>query len=306
MDLSGRRIAVTGATGLVGRSLTRALLDRGVRVVAVVRDPARAGGLERQGAELRVADLQDAEALARAFRGAEAVYANAALVSIGQHALRTLVEVNVEGTVRVLEAMARAGVPRVVLTSSATAYAPRPDHFYREDHPLRSPGRFVTRFGAYALSKAMAERRAWELARALGLRLTTVRPHQIHGPFDGVGFMHWTRRLMRAPVTVYPTRLQLPSVYVGDLAEAMCRMLERPIAEGKAYNVAGDPDVTYGDLLAAYTRAGGRRARWVVPVPVPLRRRYDISRARDELGFHNRPLVEGFAELLQAERALVS
>lgn len=304
MDLAGRRIAVTGATGFVGRDLARALLSRGARVTGVVRNPARAQALEAQGAEVRVGDLGDEDALARAFEGVDAVYANAGLVSIGQHALSTLLEVNVEGAARVLRAMARAGVERVVMTSSATAYAPRPDHTYREDHPLRDGSRRVTRLGYYALSKALAEREAWRLADELGLSLTTVRPHQIHGPFDGVGFTYWTRLAMRPPVTFYPSGLYLPSVYVGDLTEAMCRMLERPAAAGKAYNIAGDGGVSYWDLLEAYVRAGGHRPRWVVPVPVPLRRRYDTRRARRDLGFANRPLVESFAELLQIERGV--
>lgn len=299
MTLEGQRIAVTGATGFVGRDLVRALNERGAHVIAVVRDPARARGLE---AEPAVADLGDEDALAGAFRGADAVFANAGLVSIGQHRMATLRAVNVEGTRNVLRAMARAGVQRVVLTSSATVYAPRRDHRYTEQHPLRAEGDRVTPFGRYALSKALAERAAWQLADELGLALTTVRPHQIHGPFDGVGFTHYTRLATRLPVTAFPSRLEFPSVYVEDLTDAMCRALERPIAVGRAYNVAGDPDVTYWDLLHAWFAAGGTRPRVVLPVPVPaMRRRYPIDRAQHDLGFRNRPLVEGFRALLERE-----
>lgn len=303
MDLSRARIAVTGATGFVGRALVRSLQARGAHVVALVRDPQRARGLREAGAELRRADLQDMDALTRALDGVDAVYANAGLVSIGQHSLQALMDVNVRGTENVMQAMARKDVPRLVWTSSATVYQPRRDHYYREDHPLRTASHIVTRFGYYPLSKALAERRAWQLADALGLELTTVRPHQIHGPHDGVGFIHWTRRLMRLPVTVYPSHLRLPSVYVEDLSEAMCRMLERPVAAGKAYNIAGEPGITYWELMEAYTAAGGHRAPWVIPVPVPLERRFDTSRARRDLDFTNRPLEESFDHLLRLESA---
>lgn len=302
MDLSRCRIAVTGATGFVGRALVRSLQGRGAHVIALVREPRRARDLARAGVELRVADLRDADALARALDGADAVYANAGLVSIGQHPLDALMDVNVRGTEKLLRAAARRDVGRVVMTSSATVYAPRRDHHYREEHPLRASGGFVTPFGYYALSKALAERKAWRLARELDLELTTVRPHQIHGPFDGVGFTHWTRRIMRSPVAVYPSHLRLPSVYVHDLTEAMCRMLERSAAPGRAYNIAGEPGTTYWQLLEAYAAAGGHRARWILPVPVPLERRFDTTRAREDLGFTNRPLVESFADLIRRER----
>jgi nucleoside-diphosphate-sugar epimerase len=105
-------------------------------------------------------------------------------------------------------------------------------------------------------------------------------------------------------VTVYPTHLRLPSVYVDDLAEAMCRMLERPVAAGKAYNIAGEPGTTYWQLLEAYAAAGGHRAPWIIPVPVPLERRFDITRAQRDLDFTNRPLHEGFADLIRREREM--
>ena len=59
-------------------------------------------------------------------------------------------------------------------------------------------------------------------------------------------------------MTVFPTHLYIPNVYAGDLAEAMVTMLERPVAYGKAYNVAGDPEVSFWDMLRAYRQAGGQ------------------------------------------------
>lgn len=300
MDLGGRRIAITGATGFVGRDLVRVLRERGARPVAVVRNPRKAECLG-QDVEIREADLMNEAALRTAFRDVDGVCANAALISIGQYSWGQLEEVNVRGTLRVMRAMADAGVGRMVMTSSAMVYEPRRDHFYREDHPLRSRRPRFNRFAYYAASKAAAEREAWRLAPELGIELSSVRPHQIHGPFDGGGFTHWAKKFLRPPVTVFPSRIRLSSVYVGDLTEAMCRMLERPGSAGKAYNIAGDPEATYWDLLWAYAQAGGRRPRWILPIPLSITRRYDLTRAERDLGFTYRPLVDGFEHMLRLE-----
>jgi len=293
---------VTGATGFLGRHLVRVLGELGAEVVALVRRVEKGRALLPPGVALRPADLADPDSLTRGMQGLDAVVANAALVSIGQHRLETLIRDNVQGTVHTLRAAADAGVPRFVFISSATAYRPRgPGHVYVEEDPLLDRDARVGPFGRYALSKALAERAAWDLADERGLSLSTVRPHQVHGAFDGTGFGRWSRRLMGPPVTVFPAYLELPSVYVGDLALAVGRLLARPAAAGRAYNITGEPGVTWWRLLDAWAAAGGRRAPVVLPIPVPIVRRFDHRRAVRELGFRNRPLVEGFAETLALE-----
>jgi len=302
VELDGARVGVTGATGFVGRNLVRVLRNEGARVVAIVRSPDRALAVLGDEVDVRRADLADPQALRAAMAGTDAIVANAALVSVGQHDLDTLVRNNVAGTENTLHAAADAGVRRAVLVSSATIYRPRGgDRSIVEDDPIYDETDRPGPLGRYAFSKALAERAAWRLADERGLALTTVRPHQIHGAGDAVGFVHWTRRLMKSPVTVFPAYLRLPSVYVGDLALAVARMLDRRVAVGKAYNVAGDGEVTWWRLLDAYAAAGGRRAPVVIPVPAPVTRRISSRRAAEELGFRNRPLVDGFREMLALE-----
>jgi nucleoside-diphosphate-sugar epimerase len=287
---------VTGASGFIGRYIVRALDERGARVVGVVRSPEKLAG---EPAEPRRADLADVEALARAFEGCDAVVSNAGVVSIGQKSRDALMTANVEGTRNVFEAMARAGVRRALMTSSASVYARKRGGVYSERDPLWSPDAHVSRPLYYALSKAVAEREAWRLAGLYGIDLSTARPSGVYGARDKTGFTSWLRRFASVPLmTVFPTHLYIPTVYAGDLAEAMVRMLERPCASGKAYNVVGDPDVSFWDLLDAYRAAGGRVSPVVVPVPVPLRFAYAMDRARRELGFENRPPVEGFRHML--------
>lgn len=297
MELTDRTVAVTGASGMVGRYLVQTLAGRGARVVAVVRNPAKmqATGLP---CEVRAADLTDVDALTDAFAGCDAVFSNAGLVSIGRQSREALMAANAEGTRNVFEAMRRNGVPRAVMTSSAAVYAQRRGAIYVEDDPLWEETARVSRPLYYALSKAVAEREAWRLAGAHGIDLSVARPGGIYGLHDRTGFTSWLRRFAAVPlVTVFPTHLYVPNVYGGDLAEAMARMVERPAASGRAYNLAGDPDVSFWQMLAAYRDAGWSAPRLVLPIPVPYRVAYQLERAQTDLDFVNRAPLEAFTEM---------
>ena len=154
------------------------------------------------------------------------------------------------------------------------------------------------------LDKAVAEREAWRLAGELGIGLSTVRPHGVHGAWDATGTTAWMRWLTRLPVGLWLASTRFPSIYAGDLAEGICRILERPSAAGRAYNLANQPSAhTTWDMLRAYRDAGGPVGPVVVPLPVPITRQYDISRAEQDLDFENRPLVDGFRDMLAIEAA---
>ncbi|MGE0787689.1 MAG: NAD-dependent epimerase/dehydratase family protein [Sandaracinaceae bacterium] len=296
MELRDRTVAVTGASGMVGRYLVRALVDRGARAVAVVRDPSKLTASE--SIDVRRADLSDVDALSAAFDGCDAIFSNAGVVSIGGHSREALMRANVEGTRNVLEAMRRVGARRVVMTSSVTAYAPRRGRVYEEDDPLWDASARVSRPRYYAVSKALAEREARRLADAHAIDLSVARPSGIYGLHDRTGFTVWLRRFTAMPlVTVFPTHLYMPNVYAGDLAEAMVRMLERPSASGRAYNVSGDPDVSFWHMLDAYRAAGWAAPPIVIPIPVPFRRAYAIDRARADLDFENTPPLDAFTEM---------
>lgn len=302
-ELSGARIAVTGATGFIGRYLCWELAKAGAQVVAVARRPEKAADLEAEGMLVAQADIKDVAALERAFRGADFVVANAGLVSIGNESREDLIATNVQGTENQLDAAAAAGVKRAVYMSSAITYAPRPGHFYREVDPLL-PERGGNRFSYYAISKAAAERAAWRRAEEHGMVLSTVRPHTVYGAFDRGSFTLWLKRFMAIPgIGVFPKGVYLPAVFAGDLGVAVGRMLVRDAARGRAYNVMSPPDeVSFWDLMQAYRRAGGPAPKLVLPVPFPIRRRYDTSRARKELDFTPRPLEEGFRDMVERER----
>jgi len=221
-------VALTGATGFLGRYIVRALAAHGARVVGVVRNPDKVPALVAEGVELRRADLAEPDLLARGFAGADAVVSNAALLPVRNWRRADHLRTNVRGTENVLAAAVAAGVRRIVHVSSVSAYAGRAPIPVSEDHPLlgEDAGRLTP---AYGLSKALAERRAWQLAREHRLALTTLRPCLIYGAFD-TNFMPIFVALAKLPIAVMPACTWLPMVYAGDVAEAVALALEKPAA----------------------------------------------------------------------------
>ena len=121
------RALVSGATGMLGRSLVRRLLAGGVAVRAMVRPAAEAAGLASSGAEVARVDVKDPAAIGRAVEGCQVVFH-----ALGQVRLRSvfsrsgdsgdMTEVNVDVTERLLEASLRAGVARFLYVSSTAVY----------------------------------------------------------------------------------------------------------------------------------------------------------------------------------------
>ncbi|MEZ5508060.1 MAG: NAD(P)-dependent oxidoreductase [Gammaproteobacteria bacterium] len=113
MELQGKTVAVTGASGMIGVYICRSLLKAGAKVVGVVRNPEKAAFLAQEGVEFRRADLADVAALA-AITGCDAVVANAAMyvVQKSMHAWAEHEKANLDGTRNVYEAAHQAGVKR--------------------------------------------------------------------------------------------------------------------------------------------------------------------------------------------------
>src|SRR5207247_2185895 len=124
MDLRGAAVAVTGATGFLGRYIVDVLLARGAHVIGVVRNPERVPALAARGVELRRADLAERDRLAAGFAGAHAVVSNAALFSLGNRAWDDHQRANVQATTTVFRRL--IGLPVTVMpawTQLALVYA---------------------------------------------------------------------------------------------------------------------------------------------------------------------------------------
>jgi dihydroflavonol-4-reductase len=171
-------IVVTGASGLVGGNLVRALLAQGRSVRALVhRDRRALAGLD---VETMSADLTDSASLQQAFRGAEVVYHLASSISISMGNWDELERVNVAGTRNVIDACLHNHVQRLVYFGSIHAYQQKPfDQPLDEDRPLLTGDQVPP----YERSKALAEMEVRQ-APQRGLDAVILIPTAIAGPFD--------------------------------------------------------------------------------------------------------------------------
>jgi uncharacterized protein YbjT (DUF2867 family) len=249
-------IAVTGATGFVGRHIVRTLLGRGHRVRALVRDPARADSLAAQGVELVPGDLADERAVSSLLDGARTVIHLVGIIL--EWGTASFDAVHVEGTRAVVAAAQARRVGRLVHMSAVGA---RPD-----------PS--ATR---YHRTKWQAE----ELARQSGIASVILRPSVINGPesepIRTLARLH--RWLPIVPVFGRGTFPMQP-VWIEDVALAFALAAEREELRG-TFELGGPDVLTFEQFVRAIGRASGH-PRPLVHVPLELVRL--LARAGDPFG----------------------
>ncbi|MEJ0015125.1 MAG: NAD-dependent epimerase/dehydratase family protein [Acetobacteraceae bacterium] len=173
------RALVTGATGLIGAQIVRALVADGIEVRCLVRPSSRLAALDGLPLQWAVADLADADAgLDDACAGCDIVFHTAAQFAYGGSDA-AMMQVAVAGSERLLRACARTGVRRIVLTSSSVVFGHARDGVpVTEDAPLAAsadePG--------YVAAKIAQHRRAQALAELLDLDIRYACPTMAIGP----------------------------------------------------------------------------------------------------------------------------
>jgi dihydroflavonol-4-reductase len=174
------RVAVTGATGLLGANIVRALLAEGHAVRVGVRPTSKPVALEGLDVEKVNFDLGDREALLAAFRGCEAVVHAAASVWVGRTGREATFKTNVDGTDNVCAAVAEAGVRRLLYVSTVSALGVRDDGVPSDEDTAFN----LDWIGcAYAESKRQAAIvvDGWV---AKGVDAVIVNPTYMLGPYD--------------------------------------------------------------------------------------------------------------------------
>jgi nucleoside-diphosphate-sugar epimerase len=263
-------VLVTGGSGFIGAHAILQLLAAGHHVRASVRSLKREGDvrlmLKNGGAEpadrlsFFAADLEKDAGWPDAVAGCDFVLhvASPLPASVPSHEDELITPAR-EGTLRVLRAARAAGVKRVVLTSSFAAIGyghPPRDAPFDEMNWTDPNGADV---GAYAKSKTLAERAAWDfIARESGgLELSVVNPVAVFGPVLGPDYstsILLVRRLMDGAMPGVP-KLYFGVVDVRDVADLHIRAMLHPAAKGERFLAAA------GDFMAVVDIARLLRAR---------------------------------------------
>ena len=271
------RVLVTGATGFVAGHCIGDLLARGYDVRGTVRSLKTADLAhlrpaidEASGAfELAEATLNADEGWADAVHGCDYVLHVASPIPFkAPRHEDELIRPAVDGTTRVLTAAAKAGVKRVVCTSSldvitrnsATATRQRTESDWSE----------LAECNAYAKSKLLAERRAWDLASGHGIELAVVHPGAIIGPPLRVtreSSTDMVRRMLAGEMPAVPP-LHLAFTDVRDLAAAHRLALETPGAKGNRY-ICANGHLPMTGIAAILKEEYGPRGYKVATRPLP-------------------------------------
>jgi dihydroflavonol-4-reductase len=179
---------VIGGSGFIGGAILDALVAQGRRPVrAVTRSAESAARLRARGAATVTGDVLDAGSLVRAMDGCAVVYHAAGVNAFCVADPRPMERVNIDGSANVIAAAARAGVSRVIYTSSAAVIGQAPGTAGTESSPHR--GSFLSQ---YERTKYLAEARVLREAAERGVRVVCVNPSSVQGP----GRLHGTARLL--------------------------------------------------------------------------------------------------------------
>jgi CDP-glucose 4,6-dehydratase len=295
----GKRVFVTGATGLMGGWLVKALLREGAEVVALVRDQAPKSMLVAEGILPQIAvvsgDLESLPTLQRAIAEYEphTVFHLAAqpLVGVAKRDPVGTLRANVMGTWNVLEACRLAGHSNVVVASSDKAYGASDNLPYRETHPLQ--GRYP-----YDVSKSCTDLIAQMYAATYGLRTAIARCGNLFGGGD-LNFSRTIPGVIKATldgeafVIRSDGKFVRDFLYVKDAAESYLilgeRLAEDPAIPGEAFNFSLGERLTVLDIVDMTLRILGRSDLEPVIQNIAsseIREQYlDASKARQMLGW---------------------
>lgn len=171
------RVFVTGGSGVVGAALVDALRERGDDVIALARSEAAGSALERRGASVVRGDILDADVLARGMEGCATLFHVAGVNSLCVEDPSPMLSANIDGPAVAIRAAARAGVPRVVHTSSAATIGEPEGIVGNEATPHR--GWFLS---TYERSKTEGEQVAFDAGRQEGVEVVSVNPSSVQGP----------------------------------------------------------------------------------------------------------------------------
>ncbi|OFV92536.1 MAG: hypothetical protein A3G76_00390 [Acidobacteria bacterium RIFCSPLOWO2_12_FULL_65_11] len=245
-----RRVAVTGATGFIGRHLTAHLVEQGVDVRAIVR--ARSAHAAPPGGTIVQAPLATS-ALTEAFAGVDAVVHLAGVVSTVRE--REYVEVNAVGTEAVGAAARAVGARLIYVSSLAAAGSASPAAPRREDD-LSAP------LTPYGRSKLEGEQR---ISAIEGLQWTILRPSVVYGPGDRAMLPLFRFARLGVMPLVGRRDAAYTFIYIHDVVRAIDAALDAPALQDTVF--VGHPlPVTARDLLTRIQAALGGSA---LTIPIP-------------------------------------
>jgi dihydroflavonol-4-reductase len=256
---------VTGGTGFIGKHLVRKLRERGDEVVALVRNPAKAGDLD---AQLVQGDLSSEDAIRQGVTGCDAVFHVAATYKVGiprsEH--EAMYDANVRGTERVLDSAVDAGVSRIVYVSTGNVYGNTRGVAVDETYVRPQPPDFLS---YYDETKYLAHQVALDRI-SKGAPIVIVQPGGVLGPDDPseLGNMIDQARSGKLKLRMFPDA-GFNFIYVEDVADGILLAYDKGRI-GESYNLAGEQG-TIGGLVDKTAELAGRKPPKITMPPAMMK-----------------------------------
>ena len=260
-----KRILVSGGAGFIGSHLVEALLERGHKVRVLDNfSTGRRNNLRgvRNDIEILAGDCADPKTAAKAMKGIEVVYHEAAVPSVALSVAEPFAShhANATATMAMLVAARDQGVERFMYAGSSSVYGDRKEKFKVETLPARP-------LSPYGAAKFAGETYVRIFAELYGMQTLTQRYFNVFGPrqdpsspYSGV-ISRFSKALIKreTPVIYGDGKQSRDFTYIANVVHANLLALEAPGLKGQTVNVATSKAHTLNELLAALARFAGRK-----------------------------------------------
>jgi NAD dependent epimerase/dehydratase len=267
LNWKSKSVLITGAGGFIGSHLAEVLVRTGTKTRALVRYNSQGtnGWLDhselKSEIEIIRGDVREVDSVRNALKGIDVVFHLAALIGIPYSYVSpaSYVSTNVVGTLNILQEALRAGVSRVVQTSTSEVYGTAQQIPIIEDHPLQAQS-------PYSATKIGADKLAESFHRSFGLPVSIVRPFNTFGPRQSARAVIPTiimQALANQPIRIgnlAPTR---DFNYVSDTVRGFLQIVESGNAVGRVVNLGSGQETSIGDLARMICSLTGAQFRIV-------------------------------------------
>src|ERR1035437_9296260 len=267
MNLTNKKILVTGADGFIGSHLTEELVRRGYNVRAFVYYNSfnSWGWLDhsdkntKDSLDVFAGDIRDPYGVKTAMKGCNVVMHLAALIAIpySYHSPDTYVDTNIKGTLNVLQAAKELSIEKVVHTSTSEVYGTARYVPIDEQHPLQGQS-------PYSASKIGADKMAEAFHRSFQLPVVTIRQFNTFGPRQSARAVIptvigqcLTGNTVRLG-SLHPTR---DLNFVANTVEGYLLAAEVPAAVGETINLGSQREISIGDLAQLIAKIVGKKVQ---------------------------------------------
>lgn len=263
------KIFITGATGSIGAYVVKMLSERGHTVHALVRSAIKSQEILFRNVVLFDGDIMDADSIDRAMKDCQQVYHLAAIAKVWAKNSEEFYNVNVQGTVNVLESAKKNEIEKIVVTSTAGVFGPS-IHGIVNEEKIRE----IDLFNEYEGSKLMAESVIKDYVNIHRMDIVIVSPTRVYGPFlfgkpASITFM--IDKYVNGSWRIYPgTGREIGNyIYIEDAALGHILAMEKG-RKGHTYLLAGENH----DYISFYSilgeAAGIKRKMFQVPMWVQM------------------------------------